>query len=107
MIVTNYLRSQLINSQAWKERNNLESLQLAKRDVRGLSFQQLLRRDYKEWDLGPEIGLWGVSSVTASLEYLTSMPHWEDSERDHVESQQVDVHMIMVFFSLFQTITVN
>lgn len=58
----------------------------------------IVRRDYKEWDLGSEIGLWGISSVTTSLDRILSMDHWQEDVKAHGVDQQLDVHMIMVRF---------
>ena len=74
----------------------IKDLQRAKRDTEGLSTVQLLRRDYKEWDLGAKGGMWGVSSVTASLDYLMNMPDWSDGSKSHPSSRKLSVFLIMV-----------
>ncbi|CCG85045.1 protein of unknown function [Taphrina deformans PYCC 5710] len=93
--IVKFLRSRLIGTQSWDESKQYKALQQAKRDVTGLSFAQLLR-DYKEWDLGSDVGFWGISSITTSMDELLSMTNWQDDLETHCANRKLDVYMIMV-----------
>lgn len=73
-----------------------KDIRSAKRDSSGLAFDELLRRDYKEWELGASVGgTWGISSVTTSLDNLMQLPDWQAKLRAHAESRSLAVHITM------------
>ena len=102
--VINMLRSTTLSATS-NEQDWIRKLQTAKRDVKGLSTIQLLKRDYKEWDLGAELGMWGISSVTASLEYLLDMPDWKEGSSALPRDRNLAIHIVMVRFTTCLLIT--
>lgn len=74
---------------------DIAALNKAKRDVEGLTTAQLIRRDYKEWDLDQH-GLWGVSSVTTSLDNVLKDSTSITAIESHAAKRSLDVYIMMV-----------
>ena len=90
------LRSRLVQTTATNGIDqDIAALNKAKRDVEGLTTAQLIRRDYKEWDLD-EHGLWGVSSVTTSLDNVLKDNTSIAAIESNAAKRGLDVYIMMV-----------
>ena len=96
MTVVEFLQAESFRASA--SRNSLDqalsALETAKRDVTGLTVAQLIRRDYKEWDLADN-GLWGISSITTSLEDILADHGATDAILEHALLRKLDVYIMM------------
>lgn len=95
------------DAKGWDRGRFYEEIDAAKVDIEGLKLENILRKDYKEWEEG--VGKLGMSSVVKPLDFLTGKAEEEDGDggRDAAFDKAISAFMSARNLSLYAIMTTS
>ena len=95
------------DAKAWDRTQFYEEIDKAKKDISGLEFDELLRKDYKEWT--ENATKLGVSSVLGPLEFVVSKAQKRNENHSETSAftKSIDDFMASRSLSLFAIMTIS